>query len=80
MYIRYKNTTNPTGINSARGTLVANIWETVLNAVPSVSAFLRSKLINLSTVAVVSIVVFREDDNAFPAGGGKQEEEDQREG
>lgn len=51
-------------------------------AVPSVSAFVRSraKLINLSTVAVVSIVAFREDDNAFPAGGGKQEEEDQGDG
>lgn len=30
-------------------------------------------------MAVVSIVAFREDDNAFPAGGGKQEVEDQRE-
>lgn len=51
-------------------------------AIPSVSAFVRSraKLINLSTVAVVSIVAFREDDNAFPAGGGKQEEEDQGDG
>lgn len=80
MYIRYKN------IRQIRRVLIRfegrswQIFEKPFNAVPSVSAFLRSKLINLSTVAVVSIVAFREDDNAFPAGGGKQEEEDQREG
>lgn len=71
----YKNTT---GINFVRGTISWQIFEKPFNAVPSVS-FVRSKLINLSTVAVVSIVAIREDDNAFPAGGGKQEVEDQRE-
>lgn len=54
--------------------LVRQIFEKPFNAVSTVfasavSVRFRAKLINLSTVAVVSIVAFREDDNAFPTEG-----------